>query len=583
MMNEEVDRGLRTATFLAAVIAMAIGCGGLAGANRRSPGVISDGNFKPAANYPPEPSYGPDPKLTCPSGGVNGAIEDLLKRQDLKGKKVVADGRLCAFADTLLGYPLNDNEPPPESLRAFLSAYFGLPVTLQPRSFISQDIDIDMKKLDDIGEVMMGPLVSFAQTAKSPRYGFIAERMGTTGKSVRDTVGNDAASAGRTRVRLVMYDEEVVLDPLPRSLPAGGTATISGHAEGDVKKLKVQVVDPVGKLTTTEGKGNAFSAPIACGGHSGKMLVQITADTDSGETRLANLPIVCGGELATSVPMAGKAAAGPVDPAAGEKFVAQTINTDRTGASLKPLNVSAPLSEIARSLAERQAAGKSVSSADLTQMLQEKEVTAASISESGARAVSVEDAYQQMANNPTDRASQMSPDVTDIGVGVAKGPEVAGKPSAVVVMLYVKQSPPADPAAAKTKLYEAIDQKRAEAKAETVKKDDMLDSVAQKYADAAAKTASGQVPKDQESEIMAPLYKGSMVVNQMGGWTRDETSAVALADQGTALGKGKLIGVGVASGKSVQFGKNSLFVVVLVGTKHDAAGKPARKAPAKKH
>jgi uncharacterized protein YkwD len=576
MKNEEVYRGLRTATFLAAAIAMAMGCAGLANANKRSPGKTANGQFTPDATYPPEANYGPDPKLSCPRGGPNGAIEDLLKQQDLKGKKVIADGRLCAMADTMLGWQADAGELLPEKVRVFISSYFGLPIALPSRAFLLQDVDVDMKKPVDIAAGMMGPMVSFAESAKAPRYGFVAERIGTSAAS--HAVAGEVA--GKTRVRLIMYDEQVVIDPLPRALPAGGTATLSGHIEGEVKNLKIQVVDPVGKLKTTEAKDSTFSAPIACGDHNGKMLVQITGDSDSGEVKLASMPIVCGGQLATFVPVAGKGTAGPVDPAAGEKTIADSINADRSAASLKTLNVSAPLSEIARALAEKQAAGKGVNSADLTQMLKEKDVTAPSIAESAARASSAEEAYDQLANNPSDRANQMSADMTDIGIGVAKGPDMGGKPSVIVTMLYVKQLPPADPVEAKAKLYEAIEKKREGAKLEPLKKDPTLESVAQKYADAAAKVPSGQVPKDQESEIMAPLYKASMVVNQMGGWMPDEANALQFAEQPSIVGKARHVGVGMALGRSDRFGKNSLFILVLVGTKQDAA-KPARK-PGKK-
>jgi uncharacterized protein YkwD len=579
MMKEEVYRGLRTATFLAAAVAMAMGCAGLANANKRSPGSTRDGKFKPAATYPPAANYGPEPKYTCPSGGVNGAVEDELKRQDLKGKKIVADGRLCALADTMLGYQLAENEALPESVRVFISAYFGLPVTLSSRAFLSQDVEVDLKKFEAIADSMVTPLVAFAETAKAPHYGLIADSISSSGVKGRDAMVSDNP-AGKTRVRMIMYDEAVVIDPLPRALPAGGTAKLSGHVEGTIKNLKVQVVDPVGKLTTTKGEGNAFSAPIACGEHNGKMLVQITGESDSGDTQLASLPIVCGGSLATEVALPSAGPAGAFDAAAGEKSVSDAINADRTGAGLKPLNVNAALSGIARSLAEQQAAGKTVSGADLTTMLQDKEISPSQTSETGARAASADEALAQLSNNPSDRANEMSPDVTDIGIGVAKGPDLGGKPSAIVIMLYLKQLPPADPVAAKSKLYESIAKKRADSKLETLTKDEVLESVAQKYAEAAAKHA-GQVPKEDETEIMAPLYKNAMVVNQMGGWVPDEAAAAGPSDQGTALGKGKAIGAGVALGRSVQYGKNSLFVVVLIGTKQ-AAAKPARRAPAKK-
>ena len=572
MTNERVFRGLRGTMVCAALLGMA-GCSGLANLNKRSYGTLADGKFKPNPAYPPAPSFGPNATQKCPTGGASGALEEAIKR-DIKDKKVVADGRLCAMAETLLGYNVEEGEALPENVRAFLSAYFGLPVTLSPRNFLMQDLEIDARKANDIADGMVGPITGFAEGAKAPRYGFIAERLGQpTGKS-RDQMTSDNP-AGKTRVRLVMYDESVVVDPLPRMLPAGGTATFSGHVEGAPKKLKVSVVDPVGKLTTVDGKDGAFSAPLACGDHAGRILVQLSGETESGDTKFANVSILCGGALPTEVAVGSKTPAGPLDPAAGEKSIAEKINADRTAAGLKPLNVGGPLGEVAHSLAEAQGAGKAISGGELSKMLSEKELSPSAVSETGARGFSADEAFGQLADNPSDRASQMSPDVTDVGVGLAKGPEVAGKPSVIAILLYYKQAPPADPAGAKTKLYEAIATNRAGAKVEEAKKDDILDSVAQKYAEAAAANA-GQVPSDKQSEIMAPLYKNAMTVSQMGGWVPDEAGVLEQAKQGTPLGKGNIVGVGVATGKSVQYGKNSLYMVIMVGARHEAA-KPGKK------
>jgi uncharacterized protein YkwD len=466
----------------------------------------------------------------------------------------------------------------PENVRTFLSSYFGLPVTLAPRNFLMQDLEVDLRKYNDIADGMIGPLTSFAENAKAPRYGFVAERINTQTGKARDQMVADNPN-GKTRVRLVMYDETVQLDPLPRMLPAGGTATFSGKILGGPKKLKISVVDPVGKLTTAEGADGAFSAPLACGDHAGRILVQLTGETESGDTKFANVSILCGGTLPTEVAVGAKGPVGPIDPPASEKAIAEKINSDRTAAGLKPLNISGPLGEVARNLAEAQGAGKNISGGELTKMLQEKDVSPNAVSETGARGASPDEAFGQLADNPADRASQMNTNTTDLGVGVGKGPELAGKPSAVVILLYYKQAPPADPAAAKAKLYEAIAKSRAAGSVEEAKQDDTLDSVAQKYAEAAAAN-SGQVPPDKSTEITAPLFKNSMTVNQMGGWVPDEAGVLEQAKQGTPLAKGNLVGVGVAVGKSVQYGKNSMYMVIMVGTRHEA--KAAKKAPAKK-
>jgi uncharacterized protein YkwD len=575
MTNDGILRGLRGTMICSALLAMA-GCGGLATANKKSAGTLADGKFKPSADYQPAANFGPNDTLKCPTSGVNGALDDAMKREFKGDKKPVADGRLCAMAETLLGYQVDEGEPLPESVRAFLSAYFGLPVTLAPRNFLLQDLEVDLRKYNEIADGMIGPITSFAENAKSPKFGFVAARIDSKVGKDRSQMTADNPN-GKTRVRMVMYDEAVQVDPLPRMLPAGGTATFSGKVAGGPKKLKVSVVDPVGKLTTTDGADGAFSAPLACGDHAGRILVQLSGDTESGDTKFANISVLCGGTLPAEVAVTPKGPAGPIDPPASEKAIAEKINTERTAAGLKPLNISAPLGEVARSLAEAQGAGKNISGGELTKMLQEKDIAPNAISETGARGFSPDEAFGQLADNPTDRASQMNANTTDLGVGVGKGPELAGKPSAVVILLYYKQAAPADPAAAKTKLYEAIAKNRAAGSVEEARQDDTLDSVAQKYAEAAAAN-SGQVPPEKSTEITAPLFKNSMTVNQMGGWVPDEAGVLEQAKQGTPLAKGNLVGVGVAVGKSVQYGKNSLYMVIMVGTRHEtkSAKKPVK-------
>jgi uncharacterized protein YkwD len=576
MKNEGVFRGLPLLAVIAAGGFAAMGCSGL-GANKKSPAQVTNGQFKPT--LPPAANYGPDPKLTCPTGGPNGALDDLVKKEDLKGKKVATDGRLCAIAETLLGWtPPEPNSAVPDTIRAFLSQYFGLPNTISAGAIIVQDMDLTNPGPVDIAQPMVSPIVNFAEGAKNPRYGMVAERYASSSTGRAGT----GTTTVKYHVRLVMYDDTVVLDPLPRSLPAGGTATLSGHVEGDYKNLKVQMVDPVGKLTTTPQQGSTLNAPIACGQRSGKVLVQISGESDAGDVRIANLPISCGGQLATEVAMPSTKS-GPVDPQSAEKQIAESINSERTGAGLKPMNVNPALSDIARTVSEKQAARQSVTGSDITHMLKEKEIQAPSISENAAVAFTAEDAYTKLSESPTDRANQMSPDVTDLGVGVVKGADIGGKPTIVVTTLYIKQLPPADPKEVKEKLYDAIAKKREGAKLEALKKDETLESVAQKYADAASKVPSGTLPREEESAIMGPLYKGAMSVNQMGGWMPDETNAMQFAEQPSIVGKGHIVGVGVATGTSERFGKNSIFVMVLVGSKLEAKA-PARKttAPRKK-
>ena len=551
--------GLRAAASVAAVSLFAACAAGIA-ANKRSPGAVENGAFKPTR--PPAAAFGaPDPTFTCPAHGHNGAVQQGLDER-LKGQKIPQpDGRLCAIADTLLGWPGGEkNEMPPEDVRSFLSQYFGVPSTVRQILITT----LETEKEADVATALVDPIATFASTAQQARYGMMTDRL----------------KKNSTKVVLVMWDETLVFDsPVPRKLAPNTNAPLSGHLVGAVKTPKVQVVDPLGKLEKTNpSEGQTFRTEIKCAVRPGKILVQVAGELEGAEVLAANFGVACGTEPAVSAKLPS-AAPGPVDPAAAEKKLSEMINADRESVGLKPLHLHEALSSIARGISENRAKGKGFSSTELTQKMKEADIATPQILESAAQAFGIDEAYSRFADSPPDRATEMRTDITDMGVGVSKGPEVGGKPTIIVTELFVTQLPPPDAEVIKKKLYEAINKKRSEAGKPAVEKDATLETVAQNYADAAVK-AGGPVPKDKEGDILAPLYKASMTVNQMGGFVPTEEVALSVADQPAVLGDGKLIGVGVAVGRSPQYGKNSPFVMVLVGTRHaapKAVGKVKRK------
>jgi uncharacterized protein YkwD len=542
----------------AAALLFTAGCAAALQANKRSPGVMSEGEFKP--QRPPVAAYGPDKAETCPQFGTNGALAEEV---GLHKAPVApqADGRLCAMADTLLGWKTeNKTELPPEAVRSFLSHYFGLPGAV--RNILINDLETEDPKM--VAQALADPVMNFAASSVHPLYGMMSERV----------------KKGLTHVVLVLYDDVLQLDqPLPRKLAAGATGTLSGQLAAGYTKPRVEVVDPIGTLQKApEQPGQAFKAELKCGDHAGKFLVQVVAEKDGTEVLVSTFPVFCNLDtpVAAKVPVAPK---GPVDLAQAEKQLLDLVNSDRATAGVKPLNALPALSGIARNLAQKRAAGQGITSTDLTHSLKEAEIAAPMVLESMAQGFSIDDVYTRFSESPSDRSNTMNPDITDVGVGVVKGPVIADRQTYIAAELFVKQRPPANAAEVKSKLYAAIARKRADARASELAKDATLEKVAQEYAEAAAANG-GKVDKAKESEILAPLYKESMTVNQLGGFVPDEASALDVAEQPSIVGNAKLLGVGVAVGNSPQFGKGSPFVMVLLGTRHEAPKRGA-KAPRK--
>jgi len=549
----------------AAVFLLAAGCGSVAAVNKRSPGVLENGSFRPS--MAPVANYGPDPALTCPERGINGLVADEV------GGAARPEGRLCAVADTLFGWEGTGTDIPPENVLAVISSDFGLPQ--QVRKVVLSTVntaergslgDVAGASDKDVATMIAEPIKSFASSAQVPRYGLVVQRI----------------KKGITKISLVMQDQNIEMKPLPRKLNSGQTATVSGTLAGKLSNPKVQYTDAVGKLERpTAQPGKEFSAELKCGDRPGRILVQIVGQQEGADVLLANFPVGCGIDLpvaAAVAPAGGKQAAATTDPAAGEKQLLEKINQDRSTAGLKPVELDPDLSKVARSLSDDRAKGKGTTPEEVQRRLKELEISAPLLLVSEAQAFGAEDAYMRFSNSPEDRANAMNPDMTQAGIGIAPTPPVDGRPMVIVTELFLKQLPPPDAAEVKANLYKAIERRRSDARAGAVTKDPQLEQIAQAYASEMAKQG-GKVPKERIAEIEAPLYKSFATVNELGGVKSDPLD---FAEEPAIVGDAKAVGVGVGVGGSPQFGKNSTYVVILLGKRPAAKAPAANRQPVKK-
>ena len=522
---------------VAAACLLAAGCAAGAAANRRSPGVIENGAFKPT--LAPVANYGPDTSLTCPERGINGLVVDQL------GGAAKPEGRLCAVADTLLGWEGTGTDAPPDSVLAVISSDFGLPQAVRRVLITTVNTAegdptsrgrVEGASENDVATMLAEPIRSFASTAQVPRYGLAIQRV----------------KKGVTKIALAMQDQSLEIQPIPRKLSAGQTATLSGKLLGKMVNPKVQYTDATGKLERAEAQSEkSFSTEIKCADRQGRIIVLVAAEQEGADVALANFSIGCGTDLpvAAAIPAAGGKAAATADPATAEKQLADMINNDRATAGLRRLEVDPDLASVARGLSDDRAKGKGITSGELTQRLQQMDISAPTILVSEGQALDVEDAYARFSSSPQDRANAMNPDMTHFGIGVALGPKVNNRPTIIVSELFLKQNPPPNPDEVKANLYSAISRRRADARAGAVAKDPHLEEIAQAYASEMAKD-KGKVSKEKVSEIVAPLYKGYATVNELGGVKSDPLD---FAEEPGIVGDAKLVGVGVGVGSSPQF------------------------------
>jgi uncharacterized protein YkwD len=468
---------------------------------------------------------------------------------------VPADGRLCAVAEALLAW---QGDEVPAHVRAPLGQYFGLPGGAP--EMVLATIETDDPRL--IAERLTETIQGYGSRAPGPRYGLAVNLI--AGKR-GERAGKD--DAGRTRLVLALYSEVVQLDPVPRRLELGQKATLAGTLAGDTENPKVLISDAQGRFTTLEPPpGKAFKAELACEAKPGRIMVEIRGEEMGNERVLASFSVACATELPATVALAPPVA-WPAEPERQEQKMADLINAERTGAGLPPLTWLPPLGKIARAVAEQMRDGAKkgavVVPVNIVQRLNEADVTAPVVLQNPAAAPSGETAHDRLMASPSHRANIMSTEVTHGGLGVAVGADASGKPVVYVTQLFIKVLPPPDLPAVKQTIRDVIARKRAKEKLAVLVQDPTLEQLAQGYA-AAVAAGEGRPPKEKYDALVKALDKGFRKVEIL---TSVKLDPADYAEEPNVLSTGKFVGLGAALGKHPAYGKNSVFVVLLIGNK----------------
>ena len=531
----------------AAALVAGVPGGAASAAGRHDKGVVDKGLFTPT--LPPSAQFGPDPSRSCPTAGPASlfASEVAAVASDKQLPSPKPDGQVCAVAETLLGWP-DDN--PPERVMAFVANYFGLPTAPQRYIIATLETEDSLALAQRLGESMPG----FLKNTVQPVYGIASERV----------------SRGRTRVVLLLLDQSVAIDALPRRLSLGEGATLTGKLLGEFENARVYLSDTLGRLKSPEGTpGKAFKAELKCADKAGRIQVEIRGELGGKPRILSNFPVACGTELASAVGLTPPA--WPAEPAEQEKKVAETINAERAAAGLGPLAWDDAVAGVARATAEGLASGKPI---ELVERLAKAGVPSPVVLENPAQSRSADDAQQRLLASPSHRANLMNTEVTHMGVGIAQSVDAAGKPVVSLAEVFVKELPSIDVEKVRQQLRDAIAARRGAEKLTPLASDKALDEAAQKYAQELA-AAKGDLPTQRDEELATSLNKGFANLRLLVGPTADP---VSFAKDSKALATGKFLGVGIAQGDNARLGRNASYVVVLIGSPREAPAKDKGKA-----
>jgi uncharacterized protein YkwD len=554
-------RGRFSSSSLAVLVAAAAGCAAVqqAGeANRSAPGSAANGVFTPGR--PGAEAYGPAGAYACPAGGANKILDADVAEMAAESKRPAPrpDGRLCAIADTFLGW--SGQGAVPESVQGFVAWYFGSPVP--NLRVVTATIDSEDPRV--VAQRVLDPISQFAANAEAPRYGFVTQRLSKSRDRRSATASSGSEAQGSSRVVVVMQDAGLELQPLPRKLASGGTAPLKGTLAGEYEKPTVLVADPSGKLETFgPAQGKEVAADLKCGPKDGTLLVEVRAERGGSPASVARFPVACGTTPATSAAIPPPPAS---DAAQAERSMLETMNQVRAGVALPALQWDDAVAKVARqaSAAQRDSsagAGAAVDF-DVVGKLKAADVISPLVLLNPAASRSPAEAQWRLSTSPVHRSNVLNPAATHAGVGIAETRDQEGS-IYYVTQLLVRELPPIDVEAMRGKVREAVAQRRKDARADPVTPDPLLDDVAQKYAKVMA-DAKGKPSEDQLSAVVAPLYKAMRTVSVVAG---TKLEPLEIVEEPGAVAAGKVVGVGVAQGFNPVLGKNAVYVTILVGAR----------------
>jgi uncharacterized protein YkwD len=376
-------------------------------------------------------------------------------------------------------------------------------------------------------------------------------------------------SDGTGAVVFALQGSGVATSPIPRALPPNGAITLDAVVDARYRDPELFVTHDDGAIDRVDlklGHAGAFTAPIACGTHSGRQQIEITASDAQGSTVLANFPLWCGTDppLTITVDPGNNDDAPVSDPREAESRLLAMMNRDRAAANLPALLWDDRVADVARAHSAEMRKTKNVAHISATTGSAADRVRAAKIKtavvlENVARAYGLGEAHQGLMNSPGHRANVMSHAATNVGIGVVFGDEISGRREIFITQVFTRVPPKVDPGKAADLVLQKIDAIRP------VGNNAKLAAIAQQLAD---QLAAGK-PRDQAYPAVKKQVDAlGRMYNRVGSVITAAAELESL-DAGTLLGDSKPddVGIGIAQGPHPDIGEGAIWIVVLLAQK----------------
>lgn len=448
---------------------------------------------------------------------------------------VPADGRLDDVADDLALLTDHFDRFPPGALD-FLLQHYGVaepaPTTVTIKS--------SAPNARALARVVAESLRQTLVRRKPKRYGVAAH-----------------AIDGGWSVVMVMQESGLQLRPVPREVGARDVVDVRGTLPVGFSNPALYRTDPRGQVDepVVVTQHRDFHAAVAC--ERGANQVEVTAEGPLGVTVLANFPLYCGVSAPHTLRVESDDDSEGSDSELARELFA-LANGERARAGLPPLQWSGAAAEVAHEHSEDMCNSDFVghvspNSGGPADRVRSAGIKVSLVLENVARAPSIRQVHRGLMNSPGHRANILSPEATELGIGVVR--HESGELLATQVFLRVPGD--VDLLAARDELVEEIAVRRRSHRLRDWQTDAILQRAAMDYAVRLAQSR-GNAPAPKPVGLEGRYGQLVTTVEVVGSIDDFVGKTVERRHAGG-------YGVGIAQGEHDELGANVLYVVILVG------------------
>lgn len=521
---------------------IACSCGHMRFDERKQPTTRFEVHGPSASEYRSEPTRD-DALRGLHAFRVGAGIEQATKRAPL-----TPDGRLGALAEQIAEALDAKGSPPPYAAIDLWTHHLGL---FEPAPHLLVLAQSDASTLADRVRSELEPMLA------QQRYTHFGAA----------TVERD----GTVFAVIVLSWRWATIAPVPRTLPAGGTIELSGELNGGLHSPQLIVSLPDGTSQRGEpqsGPKFALRMPTAA---RGEYRVELLANSDLGETVVANFPVYAGVAPTTYVDVGpGDGPAGSdVGEAAARARLLELINGDRRHAGLRELSENDELARVARAhstdMHEHGFIGHtSKTTGDAADRVKHAGIRTSLVLENIGRGYSPEEVHRGLMDSPGHRANVLSPEATDVGIGVVLAPEDQ-RTAYLVTEVFARFARKIDVEDARDELLDRIDEERKRRGLGALKRDDVMGELC-----ARAAQRYFAEPHSQRQPLVEQLNRDAAQKKLRYTRLNALMTVVTGIDEATTIDalfdpKARAIGLGLAQGTRADTVDNAISVVVLLG------------------